>query len=50
VVVYLVLGTAAVLVFLGVSHVIPELTKGNFEEASSSRRGPMRKYTFPAVD
>ncbi|MGD1212535.1 MAG: hypothetical protein ABR973_14395 [Candidatus Acidiferrales bacterium] len=48
--VYLMIGITAVLAFLCVSHAIPELAKGNLKDLSSSRRGPMRKYTFPTVD
>jgi hypothetical protein len=50
VVVYLMVAIAAVLAFLCVAHVIPELVKGNLAEMSSSQGSPMRKYTFPAVD
>jgi hypothetical protein len=50
VMVYLMIGITAVLAFLCVSHAIPELAKGNLKDLSSSRRGPMRKYTFPTVD
>ena len=49
-VVYLMLAIAAVLGFLCVAHVIPELAKGNLADVSSSQHGPMRKYTFPTVD
>jgi len=49
-VVYLMLCTAAVLTFLCLSPVIPELAKGIPANMSSSPRGPMRKYTFPTVD
>jgi len=49
--VYLMIGITALLAFLCVSHAIPELAKGNLEDvSSSSRRGPMRKYTFPTAD
>jgi hypothetical protein len=50
VVVYLLLAIGAVLAFLCVAHVVPELAKGNLAQASSSQHGPMRKYTFPTVD
>jgi hypothetical protein len=50
VVVYLMLAIAAVLAFLCVAHLIPELAKGNLAEVSSSEGGPIRRYTFPAVD
>lgn len=49
-VVYLMLGIAAVLAFLCLSHAIPEIAKRNLADVSSSPRGPMRKYTFPTVD
>ncbi len=49
-VVYLMLAIAAVLGFLCMTRVIPELAKGNLADASSAQHGPMRKYTFPTVD
>jgi hypothetical protein len=50
VVVYLMLVIAAVLAFLCISHVIPEMVHGNLARVSPSEQHPLRRYRFPAAD